>query len=94
MYNEEPMQEGPRLDSMPERELPMTEPVEKEYRQSKQETLKEFQITIRFLSRGCIVQVGCKEIPFEDVSRAMAELNAYVTGDTYEIQKKWRKLLD
>jgi hypothetical protein len=92
MYNEEPMQEGPRLDSMPEMEEKMPELEER--RPSKQEALKEFQITIRFLSRGCIVQVGCKEIPFEDVSRAMAELNAYVTGDTYEIQKKWRKLLD
>ena len=92
MNHEEPMQEGPRLTPMPEREEPMTEL--EEYRPSKQNALKEFQIAIRFLSRGCIVQVGCKEIPFEDVSRAMAELNAYVTGDTYEIQKKWRKLLD
>ena len=92
MYNEEPMQEEPRLTSMPEMEEKMPELEER--RPSKQEALKEFQITIRFLSRGCIVQVGCKEIPFEDVSRAMAELNAYVTGDTYEIQKKWRKLLD
>ena len=94
MYNEEPMQEGPRLDSMPEREAPMTEPVAKEWRPSKQEALQEFEISIRFLSRGCIVRVGCKEIAFEDVSRAMAQLNEYVTEDTYEIQKKWRKLLD
>lgn len=94
MNHEETIQEGPRLDSMPEREEAMTESVRKEYRPSKQEALKEFQIAIRFLSRGCIVQVGCKEIPFEDVSRAMAELNAYVAGDTYEVQKKWRKLLD
>jgi hypothetical protein len=24
----------------------------------------------------------------------MAQLNEYVSGDTYEVQKKWRKLLD
>jgi hypothetical protein len=94
MYNEEPMQEGPRLDSMPERELPMTESVAKQYRPSKQEALREYEINIRFLSRGCIVKVGCKEIAFEDFSRAMAEINEYVAGDTYEVQKKWRKLLD
>jgi hypothetical protein len=94
MYNEVPMQEGPRLDSMPKMEAPMTELVAKEYRPSKQEALKHYEINIRFLDRGCIVTVGCKEIPFEDVSRAMAEINEYVTGDTYEIQKKWRKLLD
>ena len=69
-------------------------PQEKEWRPSKQEALREYEINIRFLSRGCIVRVGCKEIPFEDVSNAMAQLNEYVSGDTYEVQKKWRKLLD
>ncbi len=73
---------------------PMEQPMGKEYRPSKQEALREYEINIRFLSRGCIVRVGCKEIAFEDFSRAMAELNEYVAGDTYEVQKKWRKLLD
>jgi hypothetical protein len=75
----------------------MSEPTiscEKEYRPSKQKALREYEINIRFLSRGCVVRVGCKEIAFEDVSNAMAQLNEYVTGDTYEAQKKWRKLLD
>ena len=93
MNHEEPMQEGPRLTPMPEREEPMTKMCE-EHRPSKQEALRDFEINIRFLSRGCIVRVGCKEIPFEDVSKAMAELNEYVAKDTYEVQKKWRKLLD
>ena len=93
MYNEEPMQEGPRLDSMPEMEEPMTK-MEGEYRPSKQDALRDYEINIRFLSRGCIVRVGCKEIAFEDVSNAMAQLNEYVVKDTYEIQQKWRKLLD
>jgi hypothetical protein len=93
MYNEEPMQEGPRLTPMPEREE-LTTKMQGEYRPSKQEVLREYEISIRFLNRGCIVRVGCKEIAFEDFSRAMAEINEYVTGDTYEIQKKWRKLLD
>jgi len=75
---------------MPEMESPMT----RELRPSKQEALREFEIGIRFLSRGCIVRVGCKEIAFENPEKAMAEINEYVTGDTYEIQKKWRKLLD
>ena len=66
----------------------------KEYRPSKQECLRQYDISIRFLSRGCVVKVGCKEIPFEDVSNAMAQLNEYVAGDTYEVQKKWGKILD
>lgn len=45
---------------------------------SKQWLLKEYEINIRFLSRGCVIKVGCKEIPFESVKIAMAALNAYV----------------
>ncbi len=73
---------------------PMEQPKEKEWRPSKQECLRQYDISIRFLSRGCVVKVGCKEIPFEDVSNAMAELNQYVLSDTYEVQKKWGKILD
>jgi hypothetical protein len=69
-------------------------PETKEWRPSKQEALQEYEISIRFLSRGCVVRVGCKEIAFEDVNKAMAEINEYVTGDTYEVHKKWRKLLN
>jgi hypothetical protein len=83
----------PTMEPMSAMEEPMTE-LEKEYRPSKQEILREYEISIRFLSRGCVVRIGCKEIPFEDFSRAMSEINEYVMGDTYEVQKKWRKLLD
>jgi len=69
-------------------------PETKEWRPSNQETLQEYEISLRFLSRGCVVRVGCKEIAFEDVNKAMAEINEYVTGDTYEVHKKWRKLLN
>ena len=78
-------------------EIPMPEPTErceKEWKPSKQEVLREYEISIRFLNRGCIVRVGCKEIAFEDVNKAIAEINEYVTGDTYEVQKKWHKLFD
>ena len=84
----------PTMEPMSAMEEPMHKMECKEYRPFKQEVLREYEINIRFLSRGCIVRVGCKEIPFEDFSRAMAELNEYVMGDTYEVQKKWRKLLD
>ena len=74
---------------------PMEQPMGKEYRPSNLEVLREYEISIRFLSRGCIVRVGCKEIAFDDITKAMAEINDYVLGgNTYEAQKKWRKLLD
>ena len=68
--------------------------MEKEYKPSNREALKSYEIAIRFLDRGCMVRVGCKEIAFEDVKKAMSEINEYVTGDTWEVQKKWRKLFD
>ena len=89
---EQEMAEMPRPQLLEDQ--PMEQPKEKEWRPSKQECLRQYDISIRFLSRGCVVKVGCKEIPFEDVSDAMAHLNEYVSGDTYEVQKKWGKILD
>ena len=64
-----------------------------EYSPSSKEALREYEIRIRFLSRGCIIQVGCKEIAFESTETAMKELNEYVRAP-YETQKKWRSLLN
>jgi hypothetical protein len=69
-------------------------PETKEWRPSNQEALREYELNIRFLNRGCVVRVGCKEIAFEDITTAMGEINAYVCGNTWEVQQKWRKLLD
>jgi hypothetical protein len=69
-----------------------TEPTN-EYRPSNNEALREYEISIRFLSRGCIVRLGCKEIAFESVEKAMEEINNYV-ANPYDQQQKWRKILD
>ena len=74
-------------------ELPTPTMECKEYRPSKQEALREYEINIRFLNRGCIVRVGCKEIAFEDVHQAMREINVYVNSP-WEEQQRWRKILD
>ena len=65
----------------------------KEYVPRNEEVLREYEIRLQFLSRGCIVHVGCKSIDFETIESAMKEVNDYV-NNTYEVQKKWRKLLD
>jgi len=64
----------------------------KEYRPSNQESLREYELRIQFLNRGCIVHVGCKSIAFETVESAMKEVNEYV-NNTWESQLKWRKIL-
>jgi hypothetical protein len=44
------------------------------------------------MARGCVIKVGCKEIPFESVEVAMAALNEYVKNPV-ESQGYWRKEL-
>lgn len=65
----------------------------KEWRPTDAEALREFEIRIKFLNRGCVVSVGCKDIAFEKVEDAMSALQTYVKWP-YEQQKAWRKLLD
>ena len=73
--------------------MPVEECYPKEYRPSNQQALQEYEITVRFLSRGCIVNVGCKLIAFETTESAMKEINEYVSNP-WETQKRWRNLLD
>lgn len=68
-------------------------PMPREYKPSRLEALKEYEIRIQFLDRGCTVYVGCKSIAFENVDSAMLEINNYV-ANPYEAQQKWRKLLN
>jgi hypothetical protein len=65
----------------------------KDASRSRQSWLREYNISIRFLSIGCIIDVGCKSIPFLSVDEAMKELNAYISNPESE-SKKWLKILD
>lgn len=78
------MAEAPQVEKMPE---------PKEWRPSNKEALRGFEISIKFLNRGCIVSVGCKDIAFEKIEDAMSALQTYVAWP-YEQQKAWRKILD
>jgi hypothetical protein len=65
----------------------------KEYRPRTTDALREYEVHIKFLSRGCIVSVGCREIAFENPADAMKELSEYVTNP-YEVMQKWQKIFD
>ena len=78
------------LPTVPE---PQMEKCVEEYRPTVKESLREYEIRIKFISRGCVGSVGCKDIAFEDPKEAMAAINAYV-ANPWEEQKKWRKILD
>lgn len=76
----------------PSTTVEMEQPKE-EWRPTTKEALRTYEINIRFLDRGCIVRVGCKEIAFEDYTSAMLAINKYVNSP-WEEQQRWRKLLD
>lgn len=91
MYNENDlpmMAEAPveRLGK-PEMEQP------KEYEPSHNEALRRYEIKIRFLNRGCVVFVGCKDIAFEKVEDAISAIQTYV-AHPYNQQQAWSKILD
>lgn len=60
----------------------------KEYRPSRPELLRNYEINIQFLSIGCTIRVGCKTIPFSSTEEAMKELAEYV-ANPYDTCKKW-----
>jgi hypothetical protein len=62
----------------------------KECRPSRSECLREYQINIRFLSIGCVIEVGCKSVPFSTIEEGMKALNAYV-ANPYETRKIWEE---
>ena len=51
---------------------------EKEWVRPRIEFLKEYDINIRFLSIGCVIRVGCKEIPFPTIKEGISALTDYI----------------
>ena len=66
------------------------ENVEEKYRPSRMECLRDYEITIRFLSRGCIIHVGCKQVAFSTIKEAMNAFTDYI-NDPYEVRQIWEK---
>ena len=60
------------------------------YRPSRQECLREYEVRLRFLTLGCIIEVGCKSVPFTTVKEGMEALNAYVK-DPIGLRKIWEE---
>ncbi len=72
---------------------PVPEPMPEEYKPSRMEALRRYNISIRFLDRGVMVTVGCKEIAYETVSSFMKSFEVYM-GDPYKIQGEWEKFFN
>jgi len=64
--------------------------VEEQWKPSRSECLRDHEVRIRFLTLGCIVSVGCKEIPFTTIKEGMEALNQYI-AKPYETRQVWEK---
>ena len=77
-------QDGLRLNE------PVPEPTPHKYNPpTSQQLLSEYEIRIRFLAKGCVVSVGCKELAFSTVDEAMASIRSYV-DDPKNVGDYWR----
>ena len=60
-------------------QLRATEPVpEPSIPLTRQQLLEQHEIRIQFLSKGCIVNVGCKAVAFTSVKEAVSAIQEYV----------------
>lgn len=64
-----------------------------ERKPSAQRALREYEVNLRFLSKGMIIRVGCKEIAFSDNKEGIEALNKYLESPQEE-QDRWYKLLN
>ena len=71
---------GPQatLRPMPEPINDLTEVPHKYNPPTSQQLLSEYEIRIRFLAKGCVVSVGCKELAFTSIEEAMISIQQYI----------------
>ena len=62
-------------------------------RRTKQDLLREYEIKLSFLNRGCIVKIGCKSIAFETNEKALKEITRYV-NDPIKVYDEWMKVFN
>jgi hypothetical protein len=63
----------------------------KQWKQPRNEMLREFEINIKFFNVGCVVNVGCQSFAFESIDKMMTELKFYVEHPD-EARVKWNKI--
>ena len=65
----------------------------KAYIRPRMDYLRDYEINIRFLSLGCIVRIGCKDVAFTSIEEAMQEVNEYIANPRL-LEQKYNKLIN
>jgi hypothetical protein len=63
------------------------------WRPSRIEALRAYEFTIKFLDRGVLVSVGCKQIAYESIETFMTAFNGYVENPN-DVQESWLKVFN
>lgn len=61
-----------------------------EWKPSRIMALRTYEINIKFLDRGVLVGVGCRQIAYENVNTFLIDFNEYVANPA-GVQEKWLK---
>jgi hypothetical protein len=86
----EVVEQAPAIVGAPTRYDDPVKCAEEQWKPSRQECLRDYEVKIRFLTLGCIISVGCKDIPFTTIKEGMEALNQYV-AKPYEVRQIWEK---
>ncbi len=57
-----------------------------------QQVLQQHEIRIRFLDKGCIVSLGCKDVAFGSPELAMDAIAEYIKHPK-QVSKNWREVV-
>jgi hypothetical protein len=68
-----------------------TEEGVKDYKEPRMETLRNWEVTIKVLTVGCIISVGCKAIAFTSLDEGLKELQEYFK-DPSAARAKWSEI--
>jgi hypothetical protein len=80
-------------DQEPEEEMVSENPIPEKAEcvdRTRSEYLREYDIRIKFHTLGCVIEVGCKSIPFSTAELGMIALAAYVNNPKEAIEF-WNK---
>jgi len=70
--------------------ISQSEPMVKDYRPTDEQALRRYEINLRFLDRGMLIRVGCKEIAFSSNQEGIDALNKYI-ANPWDEQNKWEQ---
>lgn len=80
----EPMMNDGSISEIPSEKI--KEPLSKEIQNL--QALKRYDVRLKFLDHGMVIEVGCKAFAFCSVEEGMANLQAYAENPVH-VQKTW-----